>query len=137
MLINWGTYVTTPEITNESAKVSIQVKVRNATDKDQNVKVRTIVLNKNGDRVAEVETPASVIKDSVTEVSQELKVKNPELWSIENPNLYKAVTTIDNGSRTTDDYATTFGIRTIKFDLKQRIFLKRQACKNLGSVRSS
>ena len=129
---HWGTYITTPEVTNESAKVSIQVKVRNATDNDQNLKVRTIVLNKNGERVAEVETSASVIKDSVTEVSQELTVKDPELWSIKNPNLYKALTTVESGGRTSDDYSTTFGIRTFKFDLNKGFFLNGKHMKIWG-----
>ena len=100
---HWGTYITTPEVTNESAKVSIQVKVRNATGMDQNATVKTTVLNKDGEKVAEVETRTSILKDSAAEVSQNLTVKNPELWSVENPYLYNAVTTIENGSKTSDD----------------------------------
>ncbi len=129
---HWGTYITTPEVTNESAKVSIQIMVRNATGSDRNVTVKTAVLNKDGERVAEVETPASILKDSVTEVSQEVSVKNPELWSIENPSLYKAVTTIESDKKISDDYSTTFGIRTFRFDADKGFFLNGKHVKIWG-----
>ncbi len=129
---HWGTFVTTPEVTRESAKVSIQIKVRNAANSDQKVTVKTAVLNKDGEKVAEVETPAFILKHSVAEVNQELTVKNPELWSIEDPNLYKAVTTIENNRKISDDYNTTFGIRTFKFDLNKGFFLNGKHVKIWG-----
>ncbi len=97
--------------------------MRNATGMDQNATVKTTVLNKDGEKVAEVETTASILKDSAAEVSQELQVKNPDLWSVENPYLYKAVTTIETNNKISDDYNTTFGIRTFNFDINKGFFL--------------
>ncbi len=129
---HWGTYITTPEVTNKLAKISIQVKIRNAEDKDQNVFVKTVILNNNGKRVAKAETPVSMLKDSSDEIHQELTVADPELWSIENPNLYKAVTTIEKDKEVSDNYNTTFGIRTFEFDRQKGFFLNGKHVKIWG-----
>ncbi len=120
---HWGTFITTPEVTEKSAKVSIKIKVRNAFLHDQKVLIKTTVLNKEGEKIAETETPALVKKDSLVEVNQELTVKNPELWSIENPYLYKAITTIEYNNQICDNYNTTFGIRTFEFTVSKGFFL--------------
>ncbi len=129
---HWGTFITTPKVTKESAKVSIQIKVHNASVQDQKLIVKTMVLNKNGETIAETETPGLVIKDSDVEVNQELTVKNPDLWSVENPDLYKAVTTIKCDNKICDNYNTTFGIRTFYFDTAKGFFLNGKHIKIYG-----
>jgi beta-galactosidase len=129
---HWGTFVTTPEVTQKSAKVAIQIKVRNTLKKNQQVIVKTTVFNKEGDNIAETESSNLIIKDSVGEVNQELDVSNPELWSVENPNLYKAVTTVEYDDQTCDDYKTTFGVRTFKFDVTKGFFLNGKHLKIYG-----
>lgn len=129
---HWGTFITTPEVTEEFAKVSIEIKVRNATEQDQKVVVKTRVFNKVKAKIAEMETPVLALKDSITEVNQELTVKNPDLWSIENPNLYKAVTTIEYNNKVCDDYTSTFGIRTFYFDVAKGFFLNGKRLKIYG-----
>ena len=129
---HWGTFITTPEVNKENAKVLIKTKIRNSSGQDQKAVVKTTVLNKNGEKAAEIETPVEIIKDSVNEVSQEVSVKNPELWSVENPNLYKAVTSIKYNNTLCDDYTTTFGIRTFYFDIAKGFFLNGKNMKIHG-----
>jgi len=129
---HWGTYITTPKVTDESANASIQIKVMNSLDQDRKVNVKTVVMNKAGEQVAEAETPALLTKKSVSEVSQDLTIKNPELWSIEDPYLYKAVTTIESDGKISDDYKTTFGVRTFEFDIKKGFFLNGKHVKIQG-----
>ena len=50
-------------------------------------------------------------------------MKNPRLWSIESPNLYRAVTKITSVDAVRDLCETTFGIRAIKFDVDKGFFL--------------
>ena len=52
-----------------------------------------------------------------------LKISNPALWNINAPNLYIAVTEIQQNGKTIDSYNTKFGIRTIKFDAEKGFFL--------------
>ncbi len=129
---HWGTFITTPEVNNSSAKISIKTKIRNASGQNQKATVKTAILNKDGEKIAETETPIEIKKDSLMEVSQELTVKSPELWSIENPYLYNAVTTIECENQLCDNYTTPFGIRTFHFDLAKGFFLNGKPMKIYG-----
>lgn len=129
---HWGTFVRTPEVTAQMAKVSVQTKVRNATPEDQPVTLRTVIVDGGGAQVARAESKVAVPKDSVGEITQELSLANPVLWSLENPKLYKAVTTIECSGRVCDDYETTFGIRTFAFDVDKGFFLNGKQTKING-----
>lgn len=129
---HWGTYITTPEVSTDKAKVVIRTKIRNASGKDQNVRLRTDVLDPHGKRVGRVETETLVPQGDVREITQEMVVHKPELWSVERPALYQAVSQIIGGGRTYDDYVTTFGIRTFTFDREKGFFLNGQPMKILG-----
>ena len=129
---HWGTFVTTPEVSKKSAKVSIQIKVRNTLNEDQQVTLKTTIFNKVGKSIAETESLNLLIKDSATEINQELNINNPELWSVENPNLYKAVTTVEYDDQIYDDYNTTFGVRTFEFDTAKGFFLNGKPLKIYG-----
>ena len=129
---HWGTFVTTPEVTEKFAKVAIQIKVKNNLKKDQQVTVKTKIFNKNGEDIAETESANLIMKDSVNEVNQELNISSPELWSIENPALYKAITTIVYDDQVFDDYTTTFGVRTFEFDAAKGFSLNGKHLKIYG-----
>ncbi len=81
---HWGIYITTPEVSGESATVSIRTKVKNSTAQVQPVKVKTVILDEEGNKVAEVESGNVIAEDSLSEVSQEVAVKNPHLWTLRN-----------------------------------------------------
>src|SRR5208283_6054654 len=129
---HWGTYITTPEVSVESATVSIRTKVKNSTEQGQAVKVKTVILNEEGNKVAEVESGNVIAENSLSEVSQEVTVKNPHLWTLENPWLYKAVTTIECNGTECDNYETTFGIRTFDFDVDKGFSLNGKHAKING-----
>lgn len=129
----WGTYVTTPEVTPQGgAKVTIQTKVRNASAKDQPITLKTVILDEDGKQVTAVQSESIAPKDSVCEIVQNLTVNNPALWSIEDPRLHQAITTIECNGRVCDDYVTTFGIRTFSFDVDQGFFLNGKPVKIKG-----
>jgi beta-galactosidase len=123
---HWGTYVTTPEADEKTAKVKIQITVDNDSDKDSFFSFDNEIyeLDKNGARGKKVEIlgatastarPVSNIAAGKPEtVWEEMTIANPKLWSTETPNRYVVVTTIsEDGVR--DNYETPFGIRTIQF----------------------
>ncbi len=129
---HWGTFVTTPEVSQSSAKISIKTNVRNALDRDQPITLITVIIDKDGKKVSKVKTNNTAPKDSVYEIVHELNVENPALWSIEDPHLYKAVTTIKCEGKICDDYETTFGIRTFAFDSDKGFFLNGKQVKIKG-----
>ncbi len=50
-------------------------------------------------------------------------IANPALWNTHTPNLYAAVTQIEQTGKVIDTYETNFGIRSIKFDAAKGFIL--------------
>ncbi len=60
-------------------------------------------------------------------------MNRPQLWSLEERNLYKLVTEVQVGDAVVDRYETPFGIRTIKFDADKGFFLNGKPVKVKGT----
>jgi beta-galactosidase len=76
--------------------------------------------------LASANSRGSAAPGSSQTVDSALKIKNPSLWSVESPNLYRAVVQVSVSEKIIDTYETTFGIRTIKFDAQQGFLLNGQ-----------
>ncbi|WP_297086525.1 beta-galactosidase GalB [uncultured Draconibacterium sp.] len=110
----WGTFVTTPEISAEKAVVKIRTTVKNAGQTSQ-VTLKTSLKDKNGAEVASAAEEVNISGEKLAETEQVLEVANPELWELETPTLYKVVSEIIQNGNVLDVYETPFGIRTIEF----------------------
>ena len=93
---HWGVHVQT------NAKTG-QIKVE-ADVEGNNYKVRNTVYDASGKEVG-------------------LKVKNPHLWSVENPYIYKVRTQVLVGGKVVDEVWTTTGFRDFKFDAETGFWL--------------
>lgn len=126
---HWGTYVTTPEVNPESANVKVKVTVDNDSAAQAKVAVKTLIYKLvNGQRdkkpvVVSSPTELNINADSNQTSEVNLHINKPELWNTQTPNLYVAVTQIEQNGKTIDIYETNFGIRTIKFDVDKGFFL--------------
>ena len=128
---HWGTFVTTPTINADTAKVNLLIRVRNHTGNTK-VVIKTIIYNTDGKEVASVNKTIPILKDSMASLLQEFKISNPVLWSTTNPYLYKAVTVVTQKSRLVDSYETPFGIRFFEFDPQKGFLLNGKPMKILG-----
>lgn len=129
---HWGTYVTTPEVSTESAMLRVITEVKNSTGAAAEIMLRTTVRDDDGRRVASAATDPVVVNGSITAVTQEMTVSNPRLWSVENPVLYRVVTEVLSGGKVTDRYETVTGIRSFVFDSEQGFILNGKPMKILG-----
>lgn len=130
---NWGTFVTTPVVAEDKAQVNVDLTIANASETAQEVNIVQQVLDESGKEVASTTaTDKLLVSLPNTKTSVTLTIKNPHLWTLENPYLYKLVTKLVNGGKTIDAYETTFGIRTFNFDSQKGFFLNGQAVKILG-----
>ena len=136
---HWGTCVTTPEASQAGATVHIKTTVTNESGSPANVTVRT-ALFENGPDGKPTGTPALTMPSaSLTldanksnNIEAESKIDAPKLWSSAAPNLYTAVTTVEQSGAILDTYATPFGIRSIKFDLEKGFLLNGSPLKLNG-----
>lgn len=111
----WGTYVTTPEITEERGVVRVRTSVVNASAGGTDVEVVSRIVDPHGRTVARTSSTIPVT-DRAT-ATHELTVPRPELWDFETPHhRYTLCTDLRVGGRTTDTYRTPFGLRTFRFD---------------------
>src|SRR6201996_20636 len=72
---HWGTYVTTPEVSEQSATVDLSVKVKNQA-KPKNIIIKTAIYNTAGKEVAAFGSivPQAQLKDTIITASQKLTV---------------------------------------------------------------
>ena len=115
---HWGTFVTTPEITEELAEVNIQTTVVNEGAESMECTLTSTVTDMEGNSVVTSETEQTIEAGQEYEFSQDMTIKEPTLWSLENPYLYAVKTTVKSGGRVTDRYETPLGVRYFRFDGK-------------------
>ena len=120
----WGTYVTTPVVTDHEAQVKVETTVRNASDKTETIRIITTILNDKGSRVALNKSQDAIVQPGDTAlISQSINVINPIRWTLENPYLYTVQTKVVKDAVTLDVYDTPLGIREFKFDAEKGFFL--------------
>lgn len=118
----WGTQLTTPVIEENFAKVNLKTKIVYPEGKKANsFKVVTEIIDNKNSVVASGEKALTQYDGNIIE--QEIVLKEPKLWDIENPNMYKAVTKLYEGSTLKDEYTTPFGIRSIEIIPDEGFFL--------------
>ncbi|MGA2607217.1 MAG: beta-galactosidase GalA [Terriglobia bacterium] len=134
-IAHWGTFVWS-QVHGAAAVVWISTEVENQSAEPRVFNVISRFVDKDGNVAAAVETQ-SMQADPWTNLTLVAKteVQHPLLWSLEERNLYRALTTVEdaNNRRATDQYATTFGIRTIKFDADEGFFLNGKPVKIKGT----
>jgi len=138
----WGTFITTTEVSNKSAMIRCEVTVDNESQIDVDLKISTQIfaIDKNGKRTgkeaAAFETISNRIETgkSSTTVST-VVLKNPKLWGpppTQTPNMYVAVTTLWYENNKIDEYETNFGIRSLRFDPNNGLYVNDELIKFKG-----
>ncbi len=129
---NWGTYITTPAVSENAAILNINTRLSNSTGTKQSISLHTIVYDAYGKKVAENVRDNMVLKGVTATTSQDINMQNPSLWSIERPYLYKVVTQVISGNKVIDDYQTMVGIRSFEFDADKGFILNGKPVKIKG-----
>lgn len=131
-LTKWGTFITTPKVAKEKATVNISAEVVNENAQAGEFTVQTSIINKKGVIVKTTESKKSIPAGGKTVFIQEVEVSNPELWGIDEPNLYKAVTKVLSQKTVLDDQTLDFGIREAKFEAATGFWLNGKNIKIKG-----
>ncbi len=115
----WGTYITTPVVTDEFAKVNIKTKLE--AKAGNNYKLITEIKDNEQNTVAVSESELD--KYDLNEFSQDLIIDNPVLWGVNQPNLYTAISKLYQDGEMMDEYTTTFGVRTVEVRANDGFYL--------------
>lgn len=106
----WGTYITTPFVSDSLASVKLETSLKNADGKL--VRMVTAITDAKGRVVAQKENQQKI--NYGKPFVQNFEVTNPALWSPEHPNLYRASTLVYVDGKLTDNFETRFGIREVR-----------------------
>lgn len=130
----YGTFVTTPQVSDERATVRVQTEVRNERAADASVVLVSEVLDAAGRRVATMRSERTVPAASTLTYDQTLpEIASPRLWSPDRPTLYKMVSRLVVNGRPVDRFETPFGIRSIRFTADQGFFLNGRHLYMIGA----
>lgn len=114
-----GLFIDTPLVNDARATVKVRGGVRNSGSAAKNVVVQTSLLDKSGVVVAKGSVNVAAKANASTDfVLNELTVVNPNLWSPENPYLYKCATKIVEQGKSGvefDNVITPVGLRWFSF----------------------
>ena len=127
----WGTFITTPEVTNDHAKISINTTLKNENAETASVELKSVLLDCDGKKIAEVSSPVQA-GSGITVNDQIMEIRTPMLWSPENPYLYTVRTEVYEKGELIDNYETKTGIRSFYFDHKEGMFLNGKSVKING-----
>jgi beta-galactosidase len=118
----WGTYVTTPVVTDAKATVKVRTEVENRGTSEAGVTLETEILDAAGKPVGRATQPLTIGAGAKQSVEAQVEVVRPHRWDMDDPYLYTVKSRIRQGAGAADEYATPFGIRTIEYT-KERGFL--------------
>lgn len=119
-IVSDGIYIRT-ERTSKGFNVKVSAEVNKA---DGDVGIMYHIIDAQGKTVAS--------QEYVPGGTKVIPVRNPILWSLDNPYLYTLRTEIIRVNTVTDYVDTRFGFRTIKFDANKGFFLNGEHVKLKG-----
>ena len=129
-----GTFVTTPQVDMDAAVVQVKTKVQNEINSTTVCRVTSTILDRDGNPAvgAQVSESKNILANGEYEFVQQIRVDQPNLWSTDNPYLYKVRTSVMDPDRIVDSYDTVFGIRRIEFNIERGFLLNGKQVKLQG-----
>lgn len=129
----YGTYITTPKVSDIEAKANVVTTVVNTKNKSSEIIISQQVLETNGKVLAKCkDIKYSLTAGDSVDILQTLTIPHPTLWSLNNPYRYILLTKVKSGGKTLDSRRTSFGIRTITFDPERGFLLNGKHIKLQG-----
>ncbi len=120
----WGTFITTPEVSPTKATIMLALQLENKTTTTQSIVAKTQIFLQDDSGQAKgkalLNFPTEIISLNANEKQtkeSQTTIKNPKLWGIyplQKQNLYLARTSLYIAGKQVDEYDTPFGIRKIE-----------------------
>jgi beta-galactosidase len=130
---HWGTFVSTPLITEDSATIRIETSIKNEDRELANCNLITTIVDEDNNIVIEVRDRKQISGGCRKKFVQYCKIQEPKLWSIENPYLYKIYSQVELNGKLVDNYQTPLGIRKFHFEPDSGFFLNDKHVKIKGA----
>jgi len=130
--VSGGIFITTPIVTEKTAEVKVAVTIINSGTTSESIVLRTELLDPSGKVVATASSNSAVASGQTIQVTQDIPVQIPSLWSVDEPNLYIAKASVLINNKVVDDLSTHFGIRNIRIDSQNGFTLNGKSIELIG-----
>lgn len=138
----WGTFVDSQvqgAISHSSAtgerapaELTMLTTVRNNDSTSRRFTLVSRVMDPTGKSAVVTSSEEQLAAGQEMTFRQNASLPEAQLWSLEHRNLYKLVTTLQNGQSAADEKQTTFGVRTLQFDPNRGFLLNGRHVKIYG-----
>ncbi|KAI1334956.1 glycoside hydrolase family 2 protein [Xylariaceae sp. FL0016] len=138
----WGTYITSRDVSADTATLDMTVQVENKANSSRKIDIVTEVLEYDpssremGSKVAEFSRETVTVGGGQkTQLSSTTVLNNPRLWGpspAQEPNMYIAVTKLYDGNAAIDSYESPFGVRSFAYDANRGLLVNGEHVKIQG-----
>jgi beta-galactosidase len=131
---NWATFVTTPQASLTKARVEVKTVVTNQSSSASVLIMRWTIFSPDGKSLLAADSnPHRIASFAATEFRPEFEIRNPKLWNLEHPTLYRLVAEIKTSAEAVLDRQTVcFGIREARYEAATGFWLNGQNLKIKG-----
>ena len=129
--------VRTSEVSEDKAKIGIEAKLVNHSDSTEKTEVEVEIFNPGGESIKTLSRSLRLQPGGTETLNFEHLITAPELWSPDNPQLYRMVASIytEGKKEKTDVFETNFGLRWVEIDAEKGFFLNGKPLKLIGANR--
>jgi beta-galactosidase len=130
-----GVFVTFPSVSSRAATVQIRTSVKNESAVSKQCSVVQELSDQKGVVVSRTTATRTLNPGEAALFDQSLQVSNPRLWHPHHPHLYTLRTRIFDNNEPTDELLTHVGIRHIRFDKRDGLFINGEKFLSIGANR--
>lgn len=109
-----GWFVHFANADDKSASGTIKTHLQNGYAATKNVQIRTTLTDSDGKKFQFLSTQSTINGHASTEITTQISIPNPKLWSPKNPNLYTLQIELLSDGKVIDVQLSRIGIRTAK-----------------------
>lgn len=131
-LDEWGIAINSTINDGNEATVTVDADIINETSSSESVSVDLNILDPEGEVVSHETRQVNIDSMGRRTVTIATPVRNPRLWGVDTPTLYRADITINAGGEREDKISVPFGIRTLSFTASEGFKLNGKALKLKG-----
>lgn len=128
----WGVYISPSAVGAKKALVNLHTNIINETSSTNSIVLKTAIFDPSGNFVKSAQSTQSIPAGKLITIDQSVEIVNPQRWDLEQPNLYKAITTVKSGEDIIDEQTNLFGIRDSKFEAATGYWLNGKNIKIKG-----
>ena len=131
-----GIYVHAADVTNQNATVIVDGKLV-APVKNKQLVINSTIVDAKGVKIGEAKWLTETNGQPINFRLPKIEVKNPILWSPENPHQYQVTTKLidHQTAKVLDEVKTNIGLRYFSFDADKGFFLNSKSVKLIGASR--